>query len=135
MSLIINKIQKAIAMAEQLQSGPSVMKVGIEIPMVWLGAPNPLLIEVEIKNEFKELGWLYSQEPDAIAVWSEMMSPVGDHALQYIKISDLRKVAEEVFKTKQWSEQPEGGKLFRKGNAIVGYLNVDINLHPYIYEL
>jgi hypothetical protein len=133
MSLITEKIEKAIAMAEQFQLGISVMKIGIELPMVWLGE-SPHMIEVEIKNEFKELGWLYSQDPDAIALWKDNIGH-GEHALYYIKVADLRKVAEEVFKTKQWSEQPEAGKLFRKGNAIVGYLENDIKVHPYIDQL
>ncbi len=137
MNPISDKITKAIAMGEQLQSPPLVTKITIEFSFVWLGVLSPVLgpiIPVEIKNEHKELGWLYSEEKDTIVSWNEQVTHVDQQRFG-IMLSDLKRVAEETLKSKQWSDTPEEGKLYREGNKILGYIPIDGKLHPYIFEL
>ncbi len=134
MQPISDKITKAIAMGEQLQSPPLVTKITFEFRFIWLGLLQPVMIPVEIKNEHKELGWLYSEEKDAIVAWYENVTHVDQQRFG-IMLIDLKRIAEEKLKSKQWSDTPESGKLYRDNGRIIGYIPVDIDLHPYIFEL
>jgi hypothetical protein len=97
---IINKNIKRFALLNE----PLPYTLDVSLKIMWLGEQGNHL-EVEIKENKEKLGWLYS---DASMVF---YSCNGD---TYIcMLSDLKKVSEEVFQSKQYTTEPTIGKLCR----------------------
>jgi hypothetical protein len=91
---IINKNLKKLSLLNE----PLPCTLDVSFKIMWLGDIKQNF-EVEIRENKDKLGWLYS---DASIVFYS-----NKEDTYFCMVSELKKLAEEVFKNKQYSEKPE----------------------------